>query len=75
MKMKMNIVTPVAGSLCYNDLTKPTIYEGASFPALYATLPADKSIIFWGTPKTENPTIGQFEVSGSVKQNLISYNI
>ena len=75
MKMKMNIVTPVAGSLCYNDLTKPTIYEGASFPALYATLRADKSSIFWGTPKTENPTIGQFEVSGSVKQNLISYNI
>ena len=39
--MKLNIVTQMAGSICYNDLTKPTIYDG------------------------------QFEVSGSTKQNLI----
>ena len=71
MKMKLNIVTQMAGSICYNDLTKPTIYEGASFPALYATLRADKSDIFWGTPEKNNPYNGQFEVSGSTKQNLI----
>tara|TARA_R110000824_G_scaffold13196_4_gene57438 strand:+ start:673 stop:891 length:219 start_codon:yes stop_codon:yes gene_type:complete len=69
------IKTPVAGSIHYNDLTNHTIYEGASFPALYATPPADKSDIFWGTPEKENPNdFGQFEVSGST-DNLISYII